>query len=90
MNVFIFFFKFLKEIFFDKKEEADFRSSQFKPMRWVAFILTVTAFTFSIHLGVRVYFLAKHQYELQQKYDRCVKNSSPRVSSDETPSKEIK
>lgn len=66
-QIFMFFFSFLKEIFFDKKEEADFSSKEFKPKRWVAFLFTVFTTCLSIFLSIRIYKLANAYNELEEQ-----------------------
>lgn len=70
-RIFIIIFKFLRELFFDRKEEADFRSQHFKPRRWLAFITTVMAFFLSIFLAMRVINLAIETQKLRKASENC-------------------
>ena len=76
MNFFTFFFSFLREIFFDTKEEADFRSRRFKPKRWMAFFLTVSSLLTSYFLAYRlVHVIRKHEV-LRYEYRELVKKTN--------------
>jgi len=70
-QILVWFFKFLRELFFDRKEEADFTSEHFKPKRWIAFIVTVLTFTVSVFMGTRLVTLAQDYADLQKKNNNC-------------------
>lgn len=104
MNFFTFFFSFLREIFFDTKEEADFRSRRFKPKRWMAFFLTVSSLMTSYFLAYRlvhvirkyeiVYYeyreLSKKVATLEQEINTCREKINPSEVPSTDPSSKQK
>lgn len=80
-QIFMILFSFLRELFFDKKEEADFKSKHFKPKRWLAFIFTVITFSTSVFLGIRVINLAHDYTLLKSQLYNCEAPSGKKTAS---------
>ena len=73
-QIVVMIYSFLRELFFDKKEEADLKSKHFKPKRWAAFLFTVMTTVFCVLMGVRLVNLAVEYKELKETYEHCLNN----------------
>jgi hypothetical protein len=93
-QIFLIIFSFMRELFFDKKEEADFKSKHFKPKRWIAFFFTVITFSASIFMSMRLVQLAKDYTALKASVSDCVVSEVKKpvlvTSDDSSPKVKIK
>lgn len=64
------FARFVKQLYFDKKEEADFSSDEFKPKRWIGYVLALLFFCLSIFTVPRLIMLAQEYKNLRDKYEQ--------------------
>lgn len=66
--------KLLKQIYFDRKEEADVENKEFNPNTWLRFILTLVALILVFILSFRIVSLAGEYRLLQEKLEVCQNN----------------
>lgn len=62
------FIPFLKELFFDNKEEMDFKSPNFNVKKWLRFALQVVTLLFCAFIVTRLYIVMTKYIKLQKQY----------------------
>lgn len=59
---------FIKELFFDRKEEMDFNSYRFNIKKWIGFAGFLVLLTYSITMSHRLFMLNEKFIDLKRKY----------------------
>lgn len=59
---------FIRELFFDKKEEMDFKNPSFNAKKWLQFVLFVLLFTLVLFVGGRLVSITNSYMHLQAKF----------------------
>jgi hypothetical protein len=60
---------FFREIIFESKEEYDFKSRKFNPIKTMAYIIIVTSLVLNVFLVTRVYYMAVASIATKKKIE---------------------
>lgn len=61
-------FPFIKELFFDKKDEMDFKSPYFNVKKWLQYVLFIISFTIILFTGGRLITITSKYIKLEKEY----------------------
>ncbi len=80
---------FIKEMFFDKKEEMDFTSPSFNPKKWIQYVSFIILFSLILFVGSRLIGITSKYVHLEQEFAKVEKTSKEQKDKIDTLVEEL-